>query len=134
MFKFLKIDIEQFAVIEKSFDDVQSDVSFGIEISFGLGVNQDVVIVTTKFIFSKEHPFLILQVSCSFEVNSPLIKEQLILDQDTARHLLMLTIGTARGILYAKTEGTKFCSFIIPTLNLYKFITEDVKFDTNYTQ
>lgn len=131
MFRFLKINIEQFAIIEKAFSNVQNDVSLGIEVSFGLGENQEIVIVTTKFIFSKEHPFLILQVSCFFEVNSPLIKESLIIDQDTARHLLMLTIGTSRGILHAKTEGTKFCDFIIPTLNLYKYITEDVKFDTN---
>lgn len=102
MFRFLKIDTEQFATIEKAFDNVQNEVNFGIEASFGLGENQEIIIVTTKFIFSKKYPFLILQVSCFFEVNNPLIKERLILDQDTARHLLMLTIGTSRGILHAK--------------------------------
>ncbi len=44
-------------------------------------------------------------------------------------HLAMITTGTARGVLFAKTEATQFSKFIIPTLNVAEMIKEDASFD-----
>jgi len=41
----------------------------------------------------------------------------------------MITTGTARGVLFAKTEATQFSKFFVPTLNVAKMITEDAIFD-----
>ncbi|PKQ69977.1 hypothetical protein [Raineya orbicola] len=131
MFKLLKISTEQFAIIEALFNPDDENIRFSLEIKFGINENRDVIATSIKFIFSQDNPFLILQVSCFFEIKSPLIKEAMIIEQDTARHLLLLTIGTARGVMHAKTEGTIFNKFVIPTINLYKIITEDIDLSKN---
>jgi hypothetical protein len=41
----------------------------------------------------------------------------------------MLTTGTSRGVLFAKTEATQFSKFIVPTLNVTEMIKEDASFD-----
>ena len=43
-------------------------------------------------------------------------------------HLIVLTIGTVRGILHAKTEGTKYNSYILPTINVAELIKTDIVF------
>jgi hypothetical protein len=43
----------------------------------------------------------------------------------------MLTCGTARGILFAKTENTIFANIILPLINLENLIKEDVLIDLN---
>ena len=40
-------------------------------------------------------------------------------------HMAMLTIGTTRGILHAKTENTSFNTFVVPPINLSDLIHED---------
>ncbi|MDW8296287.1 MAG: hypothetical protein RMJ97_05310 [Raineya sp.] len=129
MFKLVKIKTEQFAIIESVFDESKEEIKFGFDFKFGLSSNKEIIIVSFKPAFIQDAPFLILEVSCFFEMKNPMLKEELIIDQDTARHLLMLTIGTARGVLHAKTENTPFNKFIIPTINLYKAIEEDIKFE-----
>jgi hypothetical protein len=44
-------------------------------------------------------------------------------------HLAMITTSTCRGVLFAKTEGTEFYKFIIPTLNVTGMINEDAEFE-----
>ncbi len=46
-------------------------------------------------------------------------------------HLAMLTVGTSRGILHAKTEGTCFNKYVLPTINVTEIIKEDASFDFN---
>ena len=44
-------------------------------------------------------------------------------------HLAMITTGTSRGVLFAKTEATPFSKFIVPTLNVEEMIKKDAIFD-----
>ena len=43
-------------------------------------------------------------------------------------HLAMLAIGTARGVLHAKTENTLFNKYLIPTINVAELIKDDIIF------
>ena len=45
-----------------------------------------------------------------------------------AVHFAVLTIGSARGILHAKTEGTPFNEFLLPTIDVNNMLEEDVIF------
>ena len=38
----------------------------------------------------------------------------------------MIAVGTARGILHAKTEATKFNQFLIPPINVVELIKDDI--------
>lgn len=79
----------------------------------------------------KEQVFLIIKVGVHFELEenawegflSP-ESEQLNVPLDFARHLAVLTLGTVRGVLHAKTETTVFNQFPLPTINLTDVIKE----------
>ena len=43
----------------------------------------------------------------------------------------MITIGTTRGVLFAKTESTPFSKYIIPTINVAEMIENDATFKIN---
>jgi len=74
--------------------------------------------------------FLIIEVSCEFDISSEFWKEfdnkdKVRIPKGFMAHLAMITVGTTRGILHSKTENTKFNEFILPTLNITEMITED---------
>jgi hypothetical protein len=41
----------------------------------------------------------------------------------------MLTVGTARGVLHAKTENTKYNRYVLPTINVASMIKNDAVFN-----
>jgi len=78
--------------------------------------------------------FLVLEISCLFriediswaKIHSEDNSNLLVVPKNLATHLLILTIGTARGVLHAKTENTEFNKFSLPTLDVSNLIQEDV--------
>lgn len=78
--------------------------------------------------------FLKIQVSCHFKIeetawNDFVQENKLLVPKDFLAHLAMITTGTARGVLFAKTEGTFFSKFIIPPINVARLIKEDALFE-----
>ena len=56
-------------------------------------------------------------------------KKEIIFPKAFVAHMAMITVGTSRGILHSKTEGTPYNELILPTLNVADMIPEDIKFD-----
>lgn len=132
-----KIHTEQFALFEENFvEDIK--VNLNTQIQFKLDHKHYMVGVFMGFTFEQEKkPFLKIEVSCHFrlEENSwndfiDEKKSKIIIPKGFLAHLAMITIGTARGVLFAKTEGTLFNTFIIPTLNVSEMIETDGVFST----
>lgn len=78
--------------------------------------------------------FLKIQVSCHFKIeegswNQFIQENKLIIPKSFLAHIAMITTGTTRGVLFAKTESTQFSKFIVPTLNVVELIKEDASFD-----
>jgi hypothetical protein len=46
-------------------------------------------------------------------------------------HLTMITVSSVRGVLHAKTEGTIFNKYLLPTLDVTEMVKEDVEFSLN---
>lgn len=46
--------------------------------------------------------------------------------QGLATHFAVLTVGSARGILHAKTEGTIYNQYLLPTIDIKEMIQEDI--------
>jgi len=130
-----KINTEQFAVIESSYDDCNEE--FGLEASLKFGVNSEnsSIISFVKFQFEQNNiPFLIIEASCEFTIDKKFWtnfskKETIIIPKGFLSHLAMITTGTTRGILHSKTENTKFNEFLLPTINIAEMITEDGEFE-----
>lgn len=79
--------------------------------------------------------FIKIQVSCHFKIeendwNSFATENKLVVPKGFLAHLAMITTGTTRGVLFAKTEGTQFSKYIIPTINVEEMIKNDAVFNS----
>jgi hypothetical protein len=81
----------------------------------------------------QEIPFLIIEIANHFKIHSEnyasMVNDEtktITIPSSFAAHLVLLTIGTTRGVLYSKLENTIFNKFLIPTINLTELITESV--------
>lgn len=133
-FKIIGIRTEQFATIEDNLVGKKKiEVLTDLEYKTNTESNQIGTFVTFTFNAAKK-PFIRLQVSCHFQIAEDSWKEcvndtQISFPRDFMIHLAMMTIGTARGILHSKTEGTAFNKFLLPTINVYELVKEDIVFN-----
>lgn len=132
-FKIVGIRTEQFATIEENFvEKKKSEIITDLEFKANKETHQVGVFTTFTFKINKK-AFIILQISCHFMIseeswNACCDGAIATLPKDFVTHLTMMTIGTARGILHSKTEGTVFNRFLLPTINVTELVTEDIRF------
>ena len=125
-----RIRVDQFAILTDSIPP--EDLSLGFTISFGVAPSIHEVCTTVRFDISHaESPLLILELSCFFEIreedwNKFKQDNKVIIPKGLLAHFGVHTIGTARGILHCKTEGTQLNAFILPPINVSERITEDI--------
>lgn len=132
-FALRQINTEEFATIDDSVS-VNKEIEIQASLRFGVDQEQHVLVCFSRFEFEQEgKPVLIIEVSCQFEIEEAswekLIneeKEAIILPKGFAAHLAMLTVGTTRGVLHAKTDKTAYNQLIVPTVNVASMINEDV--------
>ena len=132
-FQLDKITTEQFALIEDVYNS-SVKTNMGINLKFGLDRENKYVAAFVKVQFEqKGKAFLIVEVGNHFKINKASWIEfnkptdNIVLPRGFAAHLVMLTIGTLRGVLHAKTENTEFNKFLLPTINVMELIKEDVE-------
>jgi hypothetical protein len=128
------IKTEQFAIFEENYAP-KKETGLGTELQFKLDqINKQIgVFLGFEFMQGKK-VFIKIQVSCHFKIEesswkSFIQENKLVVPQGFLAHLAMITTGTSRGVLFAKTEGTQFSKFIVPTLNVAEMIQEDATFD-----
>lgn len=133
-FELIGIQTQQFACFENNLPSKKKAISLNTNLEFG--VNQEHKILTVAVTFTFENAkkvFIKIEVRCDFIVSETTWKSfnqehELIFPKGFVRHLSMLSVGTARGVLHAKTEGTAFNDFILPTINLEELVEEDAHF------
>jgi hypothetical protein len=134
LFKLHSIKTEQFATI----DDIYSEgdvVQLESNYRFGCSADEHLVAIRLKYQFrTGRGVFLLVDASCVFDFTpeswsrmSDTDNMNLILPKQIATHLLVLSIGTVRGILHVKTENTFYNRFLLPTLDVSDTIREDIK-------
>jgi hypothetical protein len=132
-FSLLKVNTDQFAV----FGDIPKKedlINFSTNFNFGIKSELRQIGVFVKFSFENSNvPFIQIEASCHFRIIEDdwkqLINEEntsIKLPKNFASHLLMITVGTVRGILHSKTENTPFNVFHIPLLNLVDMVKSDI--------
>jgi hypothetical protein len=130
-----KIKTEQFAILEENFKE-NIDVKLNSQIQFRVNSTEKLVGSFVSFNFlQRKNPFIKIEISCHFKIEdnswNSLInsnKNEINLPKGFLMHLAIFSVGTARGVLFAKTESTTFNEFIIPTINLAELIKEDAVF------
>jgi hypothetical protein len=130
-FSISRVSTEQFAVIEEAFQE-GTNVNLNTSIRFAIDRVNRIVAVFCQFKFEQKNiPFIKIEVSNHFIVApdswSSFLKDDIttVIPKGFLTHLGMITVGTARGVLHTKTEGTRFNEFILPTVNVMDMIKED---------
>lgn len=132
------IKTEQFAIFEENYPS-KKESNLTCEFQFKIDkINSQIgVFLTLEFIQSKK-VFIKIQVSCHFKINEEswisFVHEnesKIIIPKGFLAHLAMITVGTTRGILFSKTEGTPFSIYMVPTLNVAEMVKEDAIFDSS---
>ncbi|MCU4155227.1 hypothetical protein J1N10_04525 [Carboxylicivirga sp. A043] len=133
-FNLLAVKTENFALLDDNYTESE-EVNFGSDLEFKMSVEHKQLGVFTTFKFAQnEKVFLKIQVSCHFAIQpefweSCCASKEISFPKNLMAHLSMLTVGTARGVLHTKTEGTPFNKFLVPLINVTNLITEDVVFN-----
>ena len=124
---------EQFATFEENFaEGGKTELTTGLE--FKLSKSQKQIGVYATFTFEQDgKAFIKIKVSCHFTIapaswNASVAGDKIVFPGGFVRHLATITIGTARGVLHAKTEGTPFNTFILPTINVQDLGNKDEEF------
>lgn len=130
-----KVATKQFAILESAFNNDQN-IQVGVTINYGLNSDNKYVVCIARFEYvCNLNPFIILEMECHFEVSDDSWKECINIDQNSVslpvnfmRHLAVITVGTARGVLHAKTENTPFNQYFLPTINVTEIVQNDMVF------
>ena len=126
------INTDQFAIIEKNYvnDEI---VNLNMGLHFGANKEQKTILVRMTFQFEQSsNPFLIVGATCHFGIEptdweSFVVGSEIIVPSGFMTHLVAFTVGTARGILHAKTGGTNFNGFVIPATDVSDLVKDDVR-------
>jgi hypothetical protein len=127
------IRTEQFAIFEENFTEgIPAGLITGLEFKISKEKKQLGVYATFTF-EQKKQAFIKIQVSSHFKISPTSWKGycssgKIVIPKKLITHLTMLTIGTARGVLHAKTENTPFHKFLLPTIDVTKLVTKDTVF------
>ena len=128
-----KIETKQFAILSEELDESELTITSGV--AFGIDEDNRIIRAMFKYEFiSKDKVILILEVYLDFQIEEKCfgkqikIKDSLVIPKDFATHLAMIAVGTARGILHEKTNGTKLNEFLMPPIDLTASIDEDIAF------
>lgn len=119
------ITIDQFA----TFDDVAVEskkIDIGVDLSIEANAAQQLIIISTRLSFrSLGSTFITIQVTCRYHIKNEnwegwvddegVIKN---IPYEFVENLTDLTVATTRGILFSKTEHTKFSKYLIPIISL----------------
>lgn len=133
------IATEQFAIIDSAFDKSNDKMEMENGLRFGFNLENKIISVLSSVSFIQDKgPFLLLEIRCNFEINDKnwdelynAERKEIVIPVALARHLVVLSIGTLRGVLHAKVENTAFNMFVLPTINVVEMVKEDVIIKTN---
>ena len=126
----------EFATIKELYSDDNPNMEIGINAEFGIkSLKEYEIVCALEVSFLQDgKPFIKAKIACYFSVKQEQWeeytcekKQSIIFPKGFTDHLLMIAIGSLRGVLHAKTEGTIFNKFILPTINVTVLTKDDVE-------
>ena len=126
-FALIGIQTLEFATLKELYSDENPNVEIGINAEFGIKTLEvyEITCTTEVSFLQDDKPFLKIKIACNFSIKPEQWKEyihkkhqSICFPKGFTDHLLMLSFGTLRGVLHAKTEGTIFNKFLLPTINV----------------
>lgn len=126
-----QIRVNQFAILSDDAPNGEIPVEFGVQFKTDTVGKWIAVAFKTQYM-NGSAPMLLLEIQCDFQVKpedwDSLVNDgKLVFPVEFLRHIALHTVGSARGILFCKTEGSPFSRFILPPVNLETMISQDLE-------
>lgn len=128
-FKMFGIHLDQFAIL---CEDGKDEIGMNVNLNFKYGDEGRKVACVVAFNFTSEsEKVMVLKVTCDFEITEDDWKafrkgEEVVIPKDLLEFFAVHTIGTARGVLFCKTENTQFNYVVIPPINVSEMGINDL--------
>ncbi len=128
-YRISEIKTTQFAIFPEK---VQNGKVMNIRTDFSYGINKthnSVRCVCKISYLQEEQLLMVMEVQCLFEVapeGIAQIEKDKKISVDFLRYIATIVVGTARGIIHARTENTVLNPFVLPPINLIDLIKEDL--------
>lgn len=135
-FALIGIHTLEFAIIKELYSNDNPNVEIGINAEFGIkSLAEYEIMCAPEVSFLQEgKPFLKIKVACYFSIKSEQWKkyiqeesQSIIFPKGFTDHLLMIATGTLRGVLHARTEGTVFNQYLLPTIDVTVLTPADIE-------
>lgn len=129
-FKMFRISTGQFAILSSEAPQGELEISTSMDLRHAN--DGSAVMVQALFTFSeKDKKVMILETACEFSIHPEDLQNiteegNVVIPKGTIDYFIAQTVGTARGVLHCKTEGTPFNGIIIPPMNVTGMFKEDM--------
>ena len=140
MYRFSRMELEQFAMFEENCDSETKEVQFHTEAQFSYDKSNSVI--CSKIVVNmtyQEKPLVKAELNSYFDIHPESVKSlckdgRIVFAPPLLVQFASLCYGSIRGVIFAKTLGTPLNNFIAPPVyfgNLIDkaFVLEDLKRD-----
>lgn len=133
-FRLVSISTEEFATFRENHDSQSQEFDIGVGIDIKLNAENYQLGLFTRFNFNQsESTVLTLTCACHFEIeqefwNDNIKDDKLVFPAEFITHLLVLVVGTSRGIIHSKKPHW-LGDVLLPTINVSKMIDSDISFE-----
>lgn len=118
----IKINIEQFAILTN--EAVSGGISIAILVGFKYSAKSKRIACTVDVKYEKDGvTIMLLRLTCEFAVSEAEWEEcsadgKFTIPKSLQEALAAQAIGTCRGVLFCKTDGTPFSNLVLPPVNV----------------
>ena len=128
-YRIFRIETKQFAIFPELFEN-GAEVNVNSSYGFALGQDVSTVRCASRFNYIQgDKTLLILELHVDFQIAEEgisEIKKKGVIPVDFLRYMATIVVGTARGVIHAKTAGTVLNPIVLPPINLVETIKEDM--------
>lgn len=130
-FQLVKIDAPQFAIINDG--EFSNPLQINFELNFAVDNSFTSIKNALKIVFlNSSEPVMQLVVECYYAISKESWQEMtqqdntIIVPVGFLQHLATITVGTARGVLFAKTVETNLDKYVLPLVNVIEMVKNDM--------
>lgn len=130
----VKITTTQFAIVGDMCGEIDEiGIELGFNVKYSMEMHRIGVSPLLTLKSENDDKLLILELFCEFEVHPDdwqgmITDNRLIINKDFLGNLISQSIGTLRGVLYCKTEGTSYSNFVLPSVSISELVNTDAEF------
>jgi hypothetical protein len=136
-FRLKDIENKQWAVFPENYNEVVPEFNMSFNSDFSIDTEHRIICIYPKITLSQdEKAFLIIETEFSFLIDlagwkKMINKNKFIIPKGFKEHMLVIAIGTLRGIIFEKTntKNSVIKSFVLPAIDVRNGTGDDIIFE-----